>query len=185
MMIVLPSFIGVYILTPELLFIFGSYEFMPALETIKIFSFYILLFSFLKILATQALFALNKEKFYIILLISFSIINVIVKCLINEKLNSSTSIIITLSLLFAMSIIIYIYITYKEKIRISIINKNICIYLIGCLPMLLIPLFRHQIDSIYIFSFLSISLSIILYAIVLLIFKESISQSLIRKILKR
>ncbi|HCT9735800.1 TPA: oligosaccharide flippase family protein, partial [Morganella morganii] len=27
MMIVLPSFIGVYILTPELLFIFGSYEF--------------------------------------------------------------------------------------------------------------------------------------------------------------
>ncbi|HCR4007014.1 TPA: oligosaccharide flippase family protein, partial [Morganella morganii] len=113
MMIVLPSFIGVYILTPELLFIFGSYEFMPALETIKIFSFYILLFSFLKILATQALFALNKEKFYIILLISFSIINVIVKCLINEKLNSSTSIIITLSLLFAMSIIIYIYITYK------------------------------------------------------------------------
>ncbi|HCR3994348.1 TPA: oligosaccharide flippase family protein, partial [Morganella morganii] len=64
MMIVLPSFIGVYILTPELLFIFGSYEFMPALETIKIFSFYILLFSFLKILATQALFALNKEKFY-------------------------------------------------------------------------------------------------------------------------
>ncbi|HCR4041823.1 TPA: oligosaccharide flippase family protein, partial [Morganella morganii] len=55
MMIVLPSFIGVYILTPELLFIFGSYEFMPALETIKIFSFYILLFSFLKILATQAL----------------------------------------------------------------------------------------------------------------------------------
>ncbi|EJF7775787.1 hypothetical protein DYH52_15550 [Morganella morganii] len=185
MMIVLPSFIGVYILTPELLFIFGSYEFMPALETIKIFSFYILLFSFLKILATQALFALNKEKFYIILLISFSIINVIVKCLINEKLNSSISIIITLSLLFAMSIIIYIYITYKEKIRISIINKNICIYLIGCLPMLLIPLFRHQIDSIYIFSFLSISLSIILYAIVLLIFKESISQSLIRKILKR
>ncbi len=185
MMIVLPSFIGVYILTPELLFIFGSYEFMPALETIKIFSFYILLFSFLKILATQALFALNKEKFYIILLISFSIINVIVKCLINEKLNSSTSIIITLSLLFAMSIIIYIYITYKEKIRISIINKNICIYLIGCLPMLLIPLFRHQIDSIYIFSFLSISLSIILYAILLLIFKESISQSLIRKILKR
>ncbi|MBT0356927.1 oligosaccharide flippase family protein [Morganella morganii subsp. morganii] len=185
MMIVLPSFIGVYILTPELLFIFGSYEFMPALETIKIFSFYILLFSFLKILATQALFALNKEKFYIILLISFSIINVIVKCLINEKLNSSTSIIITLSLLFAMSIIIYIYITYKEKIRISIINKNICIYLIGCLPMLLIPLFRHQIDSIYIFSFLSISLSTILYAIVLLIFKESISQSLIRKILKR
>ena len=185
MMIVLPSFIGVYILTPELLFIFGSYEFMPALETIKIFSFYILLFSFLKILATQALFAFNKEKFYIILLISFSIINVIVKCLINEKLNSSTSIIITLSLLFAMSIIIYIYITYKEKIRISIINKNICIYLIGCLPMLLIPLFRHQIDSIYIFSFLSISLSIILYAIVLLIFKESISQSLIRKILKR
>ncbi|HHQ6058195.1 oligosaccharide flippase family protein [Morganella morganii] len=185
MMIVLPSFIGVYILTPELLFIFGSYEFMPALETIKIFSFYILLFSFLKILATQALFALNKEKFYIILLISFSIINVIVKCLINEKLNSSTSIIITLSLLFAISIIIYIYITYKEKIRISIINKNICIYLIGCLPMLLIPLFRHQIDSIYIFSFLSISLSIILYAIVLLIFKESISQSLIRKILKR
>lgn len=185
MMIVLPSFIGVYILTPELLFIFGSYEFMPALETINIFSFYILLFSFLKILATQALFALNKEKFYIILLISFSIINVIVKCLINEKLNSSISIIITLSLLFAMSIIIYIYITYKEKIRISIINKNICIYLIGCLPMLLIPLFRHQIDSIYIFSFLSISLSIILYAIVLLIFKESISQSLIRKILKR
>lgn len=185
MMIVLPSFIGVYILTPELLFIFGSYKFMPALETIKIFSFYILLFSFLKILATQALFALNKEKFYIILLISFSIINVIVKCLINEKLNSSISIIITLSLLFAMSIIIYIYITYKEKIRISIINKNICIYLIGCLPMLLIPLFRHQIDSIYIFSFLSISLSIILYAIVLLIFKESISQSLIRKILKR
>lgn len=85
MMIVLPSFIGVYILTPELLFIFGSYEFMPALETIKIFSFYILLFSFLKILATQALFALNKEKFYIILLISFSIINVIVKCLINEN----------------------------------------------------------------------------------------------------
>ncbi|MBT0350374.1 oligosaccharide flippase family protein [Morganella morganii subsp. morganii] len=185
MMIVLPSFIGVYILTPELLFIFGSYEFMPALETIKIFSFYILLFSFLKILATQALFALNKEKLYIILLISFSIINVIVKCLINEKLNSSISIIVTLSLLFAMSIIIYIYITYKEKIRISIINKNICIYLIGCLPMLLIPLFRHQIDSIYIFSFLSISLSIILYAIVLLIFKESISQSLIRKILKR
>lgn len=185
MMIVLPSFIGVYILTPELLFIFGSYEFMPALETIKIFSFYILLFSFLKILATQALFALNKEKFYILLLISFAIINVIVKCLINKELNSSTSIIITLTLLFVMSIIIYIYITYKEKIRISIINKNICIYLIGCLPMLLIPLFRHHINSIYIFSFLSISLSIILYAIVLLIFKESISQSLIRKILKR
>lgn len=185
MMIVLPSFIGVYILTPELLFIFGSYEFMPALETIKIFSFYILLFSFLKILATQALFSLNKEKFYIILLISFAIINVIVKCLINKELNSSTSIIITLTLLFVMSIIIYIYITYKEKIRISIINKNICIYLIGCLPMLLIPLFRHHINSIYIFSFLSISLSIILYAIVLLIFKESISQSLIRKILKR
>ncbi|HAT3809994.1 TPA: oligosaccharide flippase family protein [Morganella morganii] len=185
MMIVLPSFIGVYILTPELLFIFGSYEFMPALETIKIFSFYILLFSFLKILATQALFALNKEKFYIILLISFAIINVIAKCLINKELNSSTSITITLTLLFAMSIIIYIYITYKEKIKISIINKDICIYLIGCLPILLIPLFRNYINNIYIFSFLSISLSVILYAIVLLIFKESISQSLIRKILKR
>nr|UEO57196.1 flippase [Morganella morganii] len=185
MMIVLPSFIGVYLMASEFLFIFGSYEFMPALDTIKIFSFYILFFSLLKIFATQTLFALNKEKVYIILLIAFALVNAIVKLVFQGSINSSISILITLSLLLLMSIIIYFHIRNKEKIKIPIINKNICIYITGCLPMFFIPFLREHIHNVFIFSILSMIFSIFSYTIVLLFFKESISQSLIKKILKR
>ncbi|MEG0279245.1 MAG: oligosaccharide flippase family protein [Morganella sp. (in: enterobacteria)] len=185
MMIVLPSFIGVYFLSPELLFIFGSYNFMPALPTMQIFSFYILLFSLIKILGTQALFALNKERVYIILIVSLALVNVAIKSILQDQISASTSISITLSLLLSLFIFVYIYVKFKEGIKISFINKNICIYALGCLPMFFIPMLRGYVNNIFIFSFVIISFSIFYYILTLLVFKESVSQSLIRKIFKR
>lgn len=185
MMIVLPSFVGVYLLSPELLFIFGSYDFLPALSTMKIFSFYILLFSILKILGAQALFALNKEKIYIILIISLALINILIKIIFHEKISAELNITITLTLLSLMCIVIYSYIRVKENIKISLINKSVVIYLLGCSPMLLIPIFREYMGNVFIFSVITVFVSISLYTLVLLLFKETVSQSLIRKIFKK
>ncbi|CDL84095.1 oligosaccharide flippase family protein [Xenorhabdus szentirmaii] len=185
MMLIIPSLFGVFFLSKEILYIFGATEYTNANPVIKIFVFYILIFSLLKILGSQILFALNKERFFIKLLIFFSLINICIKLYMKEQLTAQNSILITMILLSILSLFLYIYTYYIAKIKFKIINRSITIYILASLPMVMIPFLHKYCDNIPTFVILSVIYSSVSYTLILLFTKEQISQKLIRKILKK
>ncbi|SFU96533.1 oligosaccharide flippase family protein [Xenorhabdus koppenhoeferi] len=185
MMLIIPSLFGVLFLSKEILYIFGAAEYTNATPVIKIFVFYILIFSILKILGSQILFSLNKEHFFIKLLIIFSLINICIKLYIKEHLTAENSILITMILLSILCFFLYIHIYYIEKIKFKIFNRSVVIYILASLPIMIIPFIRKYFDSIPTFTVLSVIYSSILYAIILIFTKEHISQGLIKKIFKK
>ncbi|HGJ5857126.1 oligosaccharide flippase family protein [Arsenophonus nasoniae] len=183
MMIVIPSLFGVLFLSKEILYFFGSVEYFGAVNIMHIFSFYLLIFVFLKVIGSQVLFALNKEKVIILLLFIFGGINIFIKFFIRNYQTAEISILITMILLFIMCLFLYIYIYFKEKIVIKLLNSSIIIYLFASIPIFILPFVRKYFDNIYLFMFSSVIYSAITYSLILFICKEEISQSLIKKVL--
>ncbi|WP_289994201.1 oligosaccharide flippase family protein [Photorhabdus laumondii] len=185
MMIIIPSLFGVFILSKEVLYIFGATEYTSAAPVMKIFIFYIIIFALLKVLGSQILFSLNKEKIFIRLLIVFSLINILIKLCIKDHQTAQSSILITISLLSILCLFLYAYIYYIEGIKIKFLNKSFFIYIIASLPMSGIYFFREYFVDIYIFSAISIIYAFISYTLILLLTKEQVSQGLIKKIFRR
>ncbi|MDE9466098.1 oligosaccharide flippase family protein [Xenorhabdus bovienii] len=185
MMIIIPLLFGGLSLSKEILYIFGASEYINAAPVMKIFILYIIIFSLLKILGSQVLFALNKEKVFIKLLVIFSLINIFIKIYNRNNLTAENSILITISILSVLCLLLYAYIYYKEGIKIKIFNKSIYIYTFASLPIISINFFRNYIDGVYIFTLISIVYTSIIYIIILYITKEQISQELIKKVFRR
>ncbi|MCT8342233.1 oligosaccharide flippase family protein [Photorhabdus kleinii] len=185
MMIIIPSLFGVFILSKEVLYIFGATEYTSAAPVMKAFIFYIMIFALLKVLGSQILFSLNKEKFFIRLLIAFSLINILIKLCIKDHQTAQSSILITISLLSILCLFLYAYIYYIEGIKINFLNKSFCIYIIASLPMSGIYFLREYFVNIYIFTAISIIYAFVSYTFILLLTKEQVSQGLIKKIFRR
>lgn len=183
MMIVIPSLFGVLFLSNEILYFFGSIKYVDAINIMHIFSFYLLIFVFLKVVGSQVLFALNKEKVIILLLFIFGGINIFIKFFLGNYQTAEISILITMILLFIMCLFLYIYIYFKENIVIKLLNSSVIIYLFASTPIFILPFVRKYFDNIYLFIFSSVIYSVIAYSLILFICKEEISQSLIKKIL--
>ncbi|MCD9526043.1 oligosaccharide flippase family protein [Photobacterium carnosum] len=185
MMMVIPMLIGSIFLSKEIMYIFGASEYVAAVPVLNVFIFYIFIFGTLKVFGSQILFALNKERVFIVLLVFFSLLNMAIKFFIKDNLSAYNVILITVSLLSVLSCILYFYIIFVEKININIFNKNILIYILGSLPMLALNYIHTYISNVYVFTLAAVFYSSLCYVFILAILKDDISQGLINKLASR
>ncbi|HAT4309019.1 TPA: oligosaccharide flippase family protein [Clostridium perfringens] len=184
LMITFPVSIGVFILSKEILFLYGGKEYLNASTTLRIFCIFMIISNIEIFIRNQILYVNNKEKFISILLICFSISNIIFDFIILPKLyfNSNIAILKTTILILLLLICEVFYIKKIMKFKFFIVNKSILIYFISSVSFIIVNwIIKIIVINTFIQFVLTIIICFIYYLIILIIFKDEFLKKLINK----
>lgn len=175
LMILFPAAIGMFMLSKEIILLYGGAEYVMATSMLKIFAIYIITLGYEAILSNQVMYIQGKEKIQVKVVFIGGAVNLILNILLMVfgNFNGTTAIITTMLANITVITIEYIYIRKYLKISIKIFALDKTKYLIYSLIFIPIILYFKtlNIGSIKL-SALAILSCAIVYAIILIITKD-------------
>lgn len=174
----LPAAVGMFVLSKEIILIYGGKEVAMAANTMKVFSIYFATLGVEYILTNHILY-LNKREGK---LMWFVLVSGLTNMVLNFTLiwlgmfNATTAIATTLIANLMLIILEYIYIKKIIKVNYTILTKDILKTLIVCMSFFLIKLIVTMFtDNILLITLFTVIFSVIIYAIYVLKNSEQIS----------
>ena len=184
-LLLFPIFIGMIILSKEIVFFFGGKEYLPAKEVVIIFSLRLLVVTVESLLANQVIFLNKKERVIIILYGICGIINLILKLiLIKANLLLSTTTILTTMISEIILVVLETYYIKKYlKIKLEIFSLKNLKYLIFSIPFFIIKYLLKDLPySNLLNMFIIFLLCSSVYFILLFISKDKCLKDILEKI---
>ena len=172
-MILFPCGILIFMLSNEIIGIYGGSEYLMAAPILSIFSIYIITLGFESILSNQVMYINNKEKQQVKLVFLCGIINLIFNTtlILYDKFNGISAILSTTISNSILIIMQHLYIRYKMKFKFNIFNFSNIKYLLISLtfvPIIIISkvIFKNDLLIILISGIISSCLYIVLLLII-------------------
>ncbi|CUO43816.1 oligosaccharide flippase family protein [Clostridium disporicum] len=141
-MILIPTAVGIFILSDRIMFLYGGIEFENTGNLLRIFAIYMLTIGVDYILANQVIYIQRKEKSLIKMLFVSGILNLVCKVLliVSGMFNIYTAIGTTLIANIILILLEYYYVRKKMLVNISLFNKDILKYSILSLGFIVISI---------------------------------------------
>lgn len=174
-MILFPCGILIFMLSNEIISIYGGSEYMMASPILSIFSIYIITLGFESILSNQVMYVNNREKQQVKLVFLCGVINLICNIILvlMNKFNGVSAILSTTLSNFILIMLQYIYIKYSMKFKFNIFDiSNIKYFLISLFFIPIVIVSKIILNSSFSIIILSVIISIIVYIIILLMIKD-------------
>ena len=176
LMLTIPMVVGIYILSPEIMYILGGEDFLVASNLLAIISIVVLLSSLSTFLQHQVLVPSGNERFGLIASIISSVVSIVTNIILIPKYGYiGAGIAVVLAELSAViSRFIFTRILGYNFVR--LFNKSTMKYVLASIAMLL-PIYfvKQSFDSYFISFILSAVVGLVTYITMLLIFKEGIA----------
>ncbi|MCM8709408.1 flippase [Clostridium sp. SYSU_GA19001] len=176
----LPSCVGLYALAPQIIRLFSGDEFIPAVPTMQITVFIIILIGLSNLTGIQILMPLGKERKLLISVIVGAVVDFILNLILIPIFNQNGT---AIAFTIAEFLVLAIQLKYtKNYMKRKIINKKNVHYLIGSIFVFIAVELVKLLNLSDIFTILlSIVFSGSLYFVYCLIVGESIIQEILNK----
>ena len=186
-LVVLPSIIGINILSSEIIMIISGKAYLEATSSLRLLTIALFFSTLASFFATAVLLPNKKEKYILHATIISAVVNVLMNVLLIPIFKQDGAAFTTV--IAEMIVLIITFYFSKAFYNIRDINKNVIISLIGCITIFTTALIIKAIfNEMIVYVPLTIFFSILSYYIILLIFKVELAQeataSLFRKIKK-
>lgn len=179
-----PAAIGMFVLSPEIIKIYGGDKYLEAIYPMAAFALYMVVTGVEGILSNQIIYVKRQEKNQIIMIFVCGIINLIMNnLLVKFNIFTPTTAIFTTMISYGLVVICeYIFIKYKMKVNFKIFSLDKMKYLY--ISLIFIPitlLIRMFVNNYLIIAALGIIINGLAYILILLLIKDEIFFMLINK----
>lgn len=171
--LIIPSMIGMFLLSEEIILIISGVDFIEAIPTMRIMTLNLLLSPINGFLAYQIFMPYRKEKVSFFATVLGSIANIIANLILIPLYSHTGAVIATL---IAEGIVLFVCLYNSRKIiNITMILKGAWQYVLAALPIILVYKIIDviNIENIFIKTLLIIILGIVVYLINLLVLKNN------------
>lgn len=184
LLIVLPSMVGLFMMSDEVVFLAGGAEYTAAALPLKILS-VALCFAVFGCYFSNCYLLPNKlDKEMFIATIAGCVVNIGLNCIVIPKYSYIGTAVTTL--LAEMIVIIICIIKSRSVEKIAVNVRNMVSVLVGCVLIVAVCIiFKLSFDRLIVRTLGSILISVIGYAFVLIILKNSVAESYLNKIIKK
>ena len=180
-LLVQPVMVGLFLLTPSLIFVFCGTNFSSSILPMRILCSIVFFISFSNLIACQILPAINKEKISMISFICAAITNILFNFLLIPKYGAIGAAIGTTIAEFFTFIISFLYIC-KKIMNFNII-KNYLQSTISTIIMGIVIIFLLTIiNNIFLKILINIIIGVIVYFIVLVLQKNTMTFEILKKL---
>lgn len=182
LMILFPASIGMFLLSKEIVFIYGGSEYISAFPILMVFSIYIITLGYEAILSNQVMYVNGREKEQVKILLLFGVVNAVFNFIVLKlnMFNGVTSLITTVFSNMMVVITQHYYIKRELKIQYNIFSLEKTKYLL--IAMIFIPI-TYVIRLLFSNMILTIILIILVnsgvYFSILLLLKDKLIYDLI------
>lgn len=183
-----PAAIGMLVLSPEIIKIYGGDKYLDAIYPMAAFSIYMIVTGIEGILSNQIIYVKGQEKNQVIMIFGCGIINLIMNTLLVKfNIFTPTTAIITTIISYILVVLCeYIFIKYKMKVNFKIFSLDKIKYLYFSLLFIPITLIiRMFVSNFLVIAALGIIVNGLIYMIILLLTRDEIAFIFINKFIKR
>lgn len=185
LMFLIPATIGIFVLSKEIVLIYGGSQYLNSQKVLQIFIVYMFFNGIEYILTNHILYVNSKEQITIVFIFGCGLLNLLLKYLliVSNNLNNITAISTTIIAEIILTLIEIIYINKSLKIKFSLISKHTIRYLL--LSLIIIPigiLCKMLFKQMIIYLGMVILIFMIIYYISLKIVKDATLLYLEKKI---
>lgn len=183
-LIILPTVVGINLLSKEIIFIISGNSFMEANVSLKILSIALIFSVFGSFATSSILLPMKKEKYILFATIIGATINVLLNLVLIPLLQQNGAAITTaVAELFVM----LISFSYARKyIKLDNVTKNIASSVAGCLAIVLVGIIlKKLIADMVMYTVLTIFFSIIVYLVILLLLRNNLALELVNGIKRK
>lgn len=185
LMFLFPAAIGIFILSKEIIYLYGGSKYAAANSVLRVFTVYMVSIGLESILSNQVLYVRKKEKALVIMIFACGLLNLVLNNLL-LKLNIFTEVTAAITTVISNYILIFIeyfYVRYKLKISINIFSRQNMKYLI--ISLLFIPI--DYIIRLFVANRLLITVLVpivccLTYVLILIFTKDEVFQNIISSI---
>lgn len=178
-MLGLPAIVGLFILTPDVIFIFAGYDFLDAITSMRILLPIILILGFSNFIGIQILYPHGKEKIVLLSVLVGAAINILLNIVLIPKHGHEGAAIATL--IAEGTVLILQIILAKELLKFLKADMNLYKVIIASIVMGIgLILINKLITNLYFRVSVSIVTSIGIYFTCLTIFREELSCKLLK-----
>lgn len=183
--VAIPSLIGIACISEPVMYLYAGDKYVDSHGVLIIYSIRTLVMIYYSFFVNQILYIYKKEKFILINLLTFGILNVVIKVILinNNLLTPESAIFSTMMVEIILILIIYIYIIKKIKIKPFLSNHKV--YFISSLFFIIISYVIKSMEfSIYVDMVLIIIISCIFYLCILIVSKDPLINKIVERISK-
>jgi O-antigen/teichoic acid export membrane protein len=182
-----PAAAGIFVLSSEIVHIYGGKDFLPAIPILKIFSVYIIFSGMQSIMYNQVIYVKRKERDLIKYTLMWGVINLGLNLLLLRFgwFNSVTAISSTLFSNAALAFTQYFYVRVRLKVKLQLFSMdNIKYLLISLLFIPITALIRVMTSHNTVLTvLLALLLNSLFYFSVLILMKDEVINNFIQKLL--
>lgn len=177
----IPMVIGIFVLAPELIYIFSGNEFFPAVITLRIMCPLIFIIGLASIFSSQVLSSMSKDKLVMNAAVIGAVISVVANLILIPIYKENGSAISNVLAELVVTITVYFY--AKRFLTLKLAFKTILLNSALCLPFFLIAaLFRQYISNPLLLTSLILSVCCIYYlGVQLIVLKNTMLNDLYQK----
>ena len=174
LMLVIPASIGLFMLSEQVILIFGGSQYLPAVPSMRIFSLRILLLSIEAVLYNQIIFLHRKEKVLIVFNLICGGLNIILNFIFIKYFSPLVAISTTLCAEIVFESLCIWYIKKNMDLKLGIMEKYVARYLFASLLFIpIIIIIKAVLDSTILRVLCSIVICGGLYTIILFVFGKN------------
>lgn len=173
-----PVAFGMFVLSKEIVLIYGGSELVPAINTMRVFSIYFITLGIEYILTNHILYLNKKEDKLIWLILASGLLNLILNILLVKFniLSATTAIITTLIANGSLVILEYFYVKRSLEIDYKIFTKETIKTIVVCFSFFLVKFAVTRFtDNIILVSLFTIIISVSIYSVYVIRNSEQIS----------
>lgn len=186
LLLVLPFSIGLFMLSEQVVLLFGGERYLAAVPCFQIFALRIIFLSIESILYNQIIFLHRKEKILLYFNLCCGGMNVLLNWFLWHNLTPFIAIVTTLLCEFIFQMLCLIYIKKKLHISIEICKKKNSIYLLLSLLFIPIILFlKSFLINQYMLAFFSVIICSIVYICGLYLKKDELFGEIVARVFYR
>lgn len=183
-----PAALGMFVLSPEIIKIYGGDKYLSAIYPMAAFSLYMVVTGIEGILSNQIIYVKRKEKNQVIMIFGCGILNLIMNnLLIKFNIFTPTTAILTTMVSYIVVVILeYTFIKYSMKVNFKIFSFDKMKYLY--ISLIFIPItfiIRSFVNNFLIIAALGILINGLVYIGILYFTKDEIFKMLFNKFLLR
>lgn len=184
LMLVIPASIGLFMLSEQIILLFGGSQYLPAVPSMRIFSLRILLLSVEAILYNQVIFLHRKEKVLIVFNLLCGGLNIVLNFCFLQYFSPLVAISTTLCSEAIFLCLCIWYIKKNLKVKLGLLEKSTGKYILTSLLFIpIILIIRHVFGINIIFVCSSVVFCAIIYILMLWLSKDMLFQSVFNHLL--
>lgn len=169
----LPIVVGIFMISNDVILVIAGRNYLPSVNVLKILIVETLLtLLFGSLLGNMVLLPANEEKFLMISCVSTVFFNMITNYILIPKIGAIGAAVTTLLSTILSSILVYV--KSLNYLKIDYFNNTLVSSIVGCMPIVFVCLFCSRINYSSLRISIEILASVIMYLLLLLLFKNEI-----------